>query len=204
MGEFVENLKPPKLLEDTKIYRKEIEDLYTSNKFEIPKYISHIPYDYNNEGKIIDQNDGEIIYYDNEDNNKKVLIILTTLLALNFMYINNLIKLINNENSTGGGMIDVIELPNMDIGDVNSYYEQSVIVEYNTILSEKIQELKKRMNKIDGGNKKTKGTDKYTVKQLKTMAFVYNVKTTKKSNGKIVNLKSVELLAKLKRSKIIL
>lgn len=57
---------------------------------------------------------------------------------------------------------------------------------------------------LSGGNKKTKGSDKYTVKQLKTMAFVYNVKTTKKSNGKIVNLKSDELLAKLKKSKIIL
>ena len=64
--------------------------------------------------------------------------------------------------------------------------------------------LSKRMNELDGGNKKTKESDKYTVKQLKTLAFVYNVKSTKKSNGKIVNLKSDELLTKLKKSKIIL
>jgi hypothetical protein len=64
--------------------------------------------------------------------------------------------------------------------------------------------LSKRMNESEGGNKKTKKSDKYTVKQLKTMAFVYNVKSTKKSNGKIVNLKSDELLTKLKKSKIIL
>jgi hypothetical protein len=59
-------------------------------------------------------------------------------------------------------------------------------------------------NTSEGGNKKTKKSDKYTVKQLKTMAFVYNVNTTKKSNGKIVNLKSDEILTKLKKSKIIL
>jgi hypothetical protein len=59
-------------------------------------------------------------------------------------------------------------------------------------------------NTSEGGNKKTKKSDKYTVKQLKTLAFVYNVKSTKKSNGKIVNLKSDELLTKLKKSKIIL
>jgi hypothetical protein len=62
----------------------------------------------------------------------------------------------------------------------------------------------KSMPSSSGGNKKTKKSDKYTVKQLKTMAFVYNVNTTKKSNGKIVNLKSNELLTKLKKSKIIL
>jgi hypothetical protein len=62
----------------------------------------------------------------------------------------------------------------------------------------------KNMPSSSGGNKKTKKSDKYTVKQLKTMAFVYNVNTTKKSNGKIVNLKSNELLTKLKKSKIIL
>jgi hypothetical protein len=64
--------------------------------------------------------------------------------------------------------------------------------------------LSKKMNESEGGNKKTKKSDKYTVKQLKTMAFVYNVNTTKKSNGKIVNLKSDEILTKLKKSKIIL
>jgi hypothetical protein len=64
--------------------------------------------------------------------------------------------------------------------------------------------LSKKMNESGGGNKKTKESDKYTVKQLKTLAFVYNVKSTKKSNGKIVNLKSDELLTKLKKSKIIL
>jgi hypothetical protein len=56
---------------------------------------------------------------------------------------------------------------------------------------------------LSGGNKKTKEADKYTVKQLKTLAFVYNIKTTKKSNGKIVNLKKDGLFAKLKRNKII-
>ena len=72
------------------------------------------------------------------------------------------------------------------------------------IISDENRKTIEEINTSTGGNKKTKGTDKYTVKQLKTMAFVYNVKTTKKSNGKIVNLKSEELLAKLKRSKIIL
>ena len=53
-----------------------------------------------------------------------------------------------------------------------------------------------------GGNKKIKSD--YTVKQLKTIALIYNVKTTKNLNGKDVNLKKEGLLAKLKRSKIIL
>lgn len=53
-----------------------------------------------------------------------------------------------------------------------------------------------------GGNKKSKSD--YTVKQLKTIALIYNVKTTKNLNGKDVNLKKEGLLAKLKRSKIIL
>lgn len=53
-----------------------------------------------------------------------------------------------------------------------------------------------------GGNKKIKSD--YTVKQLKTIALIYNVKTTKKLNGKDVNLKKEGLLAKLKRWKIIL
>ena len=53
-----------------------------------------------------------------------------------------------------------------------------------------------------GGNKKIKSD--YTVKQLKTIALIYNVKTTKNLNGKDVNLKKEGLLAKLKRRKIIL
>jgi hypothetical protein len=84
-----------------------------------------------------------------------------------------------------------------DFNDILDYLID-VSIEYKKIIEEKGE------NTSEGGNKKTKKSDKYTVKQLKTMAFVYNVNTTKKSNGKIVNLKSDELLTKLKKSKILL
>jgi hypothetical protein len=85
---------------------------------------------------------------------------------------------------------------------INESFFPSVIVQYNVI--NRFFLLNLNNFNLSGGNKKTKKSDKYTVKQLKTMAFVYNVNTTKKSNGKIVNLKSNELLTKLKKSKIIL
>jgi len=86
------------------------------------------------------------------------------------------------------------------------YIDKRVLIDLYKDLSKKESEITtlKNIREFIGGNKKTKESDKYTVKQLKTMAFVYNVNTTKKSNGKIVNLKSDELLTKLKKSKILL
>jgi hypothetical protein len=45
--------------------------------------------------------------------------------------------------------------------------------------------------------------NQYTVKQLKSIALIHNIKTTKKLNGKIVNLKKDGLIAKLKKNKVI-
>lgn len=49
-----------------------------------------------------------------------------------------------------------------------------------------------------GGYKK-----KYTVKELKSIASRNNIKTTKKLDGKTVNLNKKGLMAKLKRKKLI-
>ena len=64
--------------------------------------------------------------------------------------------------------------------------------------------LEKRFAEIDamtGGYKNAK--DKYTVKELKTIASRNNIKTTKKLNGKTVPLNKKGLVAKLKRNKVI-
>lgn len=52
-----------------------------------------------------------------------------------------------------------------------------------------------------GGNANAK--DKYTVKELKTIAYRNNIKTTKKLDGKTVPLNKKGLMAKLKRNKVI-
>jgi len=52
-----------------------------------------------------------------------------------------------------------------------------------------------------GGYKKAK--DKYTVKELKSIASRNNIKITKKLNGKTVPLNKKGLFAKLKRNKVI-
>ena len=58
-----------------------------------------------------------------------------------------------------------------------------------------------------GGYKKVKvkanAKDKYTVKELKSIASRNNIKTTKKLNGKTVPLNKKGLFAKLKRNKVI-
>lgn len=56
-----------------------------------------------------------------------------------------------------------------------------------------------------GGYKKGKANakDKYTVKELKAIASRNNIKTTKKLDGKTVNLNKKGLMAKLKRKKLI-
>ena len=56
-------------------------------------------------------------------------------------------------------------------------------------------------NASSGGYKKVK--DKYTVKELKTIASRNNIKTTKKLDGKTVPLNKKGLVAKLKRNKVI-
>ena len=60
-------------------------------------------------------------------------------------------------------------------------------------------------NPSSGGYKKGKANakDKYTVKELKTIASRNNIKTTKKLDGKTVPLNKKGLMAKLKRNKVI-
>ena len=60
-------------------------------------------------------------------------------------------------------------------------------------------------NPSSGGYKKgkAKAKDKYTVKELKTIASRNNIKTTKKLDGKTVPLNKKGLMAKLKRNKVI-
>jgi len=173
--------------------RSEIEKLYESNNIDKPEFISSLLYETKN-NEIKSTIDGETI---NED---QVIFILIEFLLYNLVHINELIELMNNKGTEGKegteGTIEVINIPS----DAYDTVTESDIFRYSAILNEKIIKLKN----MGGGNKKTKKSDKYTVKQLKTMAFVYNVNTTKKSNGKIVNLKSNELLTKLKKSKIIL
>jgi hypothetical protein len=169
-------------------YCSEIEKLYELKNIVKPEFISGLLYE-NENNKIKSTVDGEIIDQD------KVIFILKDYLLYNLLHINELIEEMNNKGTEG--TIEVIDIPSEEAYNT---FTESDILNYSDILNEKIIELKK----MGGGNKKTKKSDKYTVKQLKTMAFVYNVNTTKKSNGKIVNLKSNELLTKLKKSKIIL
>ena len=60
-------------------------------------------------------------------------------------------------------------------------------------------------NPSSGGYKKGKANakDKYTVKELKRIASRNNIKTTKKLDGKTINLNKKGLMAKLKRKKLI-
>lgn len=66
------------------------------------------------------------------------------------------------------------------------------------ILFAKIDAEAKASATATGGYKK-----KYTVKDLKAIASRNNIKTTKKLDGKTVNLNKKGLMAKLKRKKLI-
>lgn len=61
-----------------------------------------------------------------------------------------------------------------------------------------IEEAKATAASATGGYKK-----KYTVKELKRIASRNNIKTTKKLDGKTINLNKKGLMAKLKRKKLI-
>jgi hypothetical protein len=85
--------------------------------------------------------------------------------------------------------------------------EQKIKVRKNNIaiLEKEIEESREKIRNIEeakatatGGYKK-----KYTVKELKSIASRNNIKTTKKLDGKTVNLNKKGLMAKLKRKKLI-
>ena len=74
------------------------------------------------------------------------------------------------------------------------------LIESNAEAAE-AKKIKADANASSGGYKNAK--DKYTVKDLKTIASRNNIKTTKKLNGKTVPLNKKGLVAKLKRNKVI-
>ena len=108
---------------------------------------------------------------------------------------------IEKENSAGKTqqMID----KERELATLQQEIEKRMGVEREQISDAKLAKLFAKMEAdakatATGGYKK-----KYTVKELKSIASRNNIKTTKKLDGKTVNLNKKGLMAKLKRKKLI-